>query len=97
VGLSHPILRQPRDRLINECCVLSIITVPEIAMAAQFVFGETYAPLQGYAMVALLYWGLTSTVSDAHLLVSAAAAKDRRDSSLPTRFSRHVLFTKTEA
>jgi His/Glu/Gln/Arg/opine family amino acid ABC transporter permease subunit len=84
--------------LIKECSVLSIITVPEIAMAAQFVIGETYAPLQGYAMVAVLYWGLTSTVS---ALISSFLLLQRRIVAAPLRLQpgppAPVPFTKTEA
>ena len=84
--------------LIKECSVLSIITVPEIAMAAQFVIGETYAPLQGYAMVAVLYWGLTSAVS---ALISSFLLLQRRIDAATLRYqpgsADRVRFTKTEA
>jgi polar amino acid transport system permease protein len=61
-GYLLPALTNHATGLLKECSVLSIITVPEVAQAAQFVIGETFAPTEGYLMVALLYWGLTSAV-----------------------------------
>jgi len=43
--------------------VLSVITVSEVAMAAQFVIGETFSPTETYLMIALLYWALTGAVT----------------------------------
>jgi ABC-type amino acid transport system permease subunit len=39
------------------------MTVPEVAMAAQFFIGETFSPIEGYFMVSMLYWALTGAVS----------------------------------
>jgi His/Glu/Gln/Arg/opine family amino acid ABC transporter permease subunit len=64
-GYLLPSLANQATGLIKECSVLSVITVPEIAMAAQFVIGETFAPTETYAMVALLYWALTGLVTGA--------------------------------
>ncbi|HKV43105.1 MAG TPA: amino acid ABC transporter permease [bacterium] len=49
--------------LIKDSSVLSIITVPELTMATQNVLGTTFAPVEAFSMVALLYWLLTSTVA----------------------------------
>jgi len=49
--------------LIKDSSVLSIITVPELTMATQTVLGTTFAPVEAYSMVALLYWGLTAAVA----------------------------------
>ncbi len=80
--------------LIKECSVLSIITVPEIAMAAQFVIGETFAPLQGYAMVSVLYWALTSAVQRFHRASrDAAAAPPQRHTIVRAHLERpHDLY-----
>jgi His/Glu/Gln/Arg/opine family amino acid ABC transporter permease subunit len=62
-GYLIPTLTNQSTGVIKECSVLSVITVPEVAMAAQFVIGETFSPTESYVMVALLYWALTSAVT----------------------------------
>lgn len=49
--------------VIKDSSVLSIITVPELTMATQRVLGTTFAPVEAYSMVAVLYWLLTSLVA----------------------------------
>jgi polar amino acid transport system permease protein len=49
--------------LIKDSSVLSIITVPELTMATQTVLGTTFAPVEAFSMVALLYWALTASVA----------------------------------
>ena len=82
-GYLIPALANQATGVIKECAVLSVITVPEVAMAAQFVIGETFAPAETYAMVALLYWGLTSTVTGtmavAERLLTSRPARDDRN------------------
>jgi polar amino acid transport system permease protein len=51
--------------LIKDSSVLSIITVPELTMATQTVLGTTFAPVEAYSVVALLYWALTASVAAA--------------------------------
>jgi His/Glu/Gln/Arg/opine family amino acid ABC transporter permease subunit len=63
IGYLIPSLTNHFTGLIKECSVLSVITVPELAMAAQWVIGETFAPIEGYLMVSLLYWALTGAAS----------------------------------
>jgi His/Glu/Gln/Arg/opine family amino acid ABC transporter permease subunit len=62
-GYLIPSITNQATGLIKECSVLSVITVPEIAMAAQFVIGETFSPTETYVMIALLYWMLTGAVT----------------------------------
>jgi ABC-type amino acid transport system permease subunit len=62
-GYLIPSLTNQCTGLIKECSVLSVITVPEVAMAAQFFIGETFSPIEGYFMVSMLYWALTGAVS----------------------------------
>jgi His/Glu/Gln/Arg/opine family amino acid ABC transporter permease subunit len=62
-GYLIPSLTNQATGLIKECSVLSVITVPEVAMAAQFVIGETFSPTETYVMIALLYWALTGAVT----------------------------------
>jgi His/Glu/Gln/Arg/opine family amino acid ABC transporter permease subunit len=62
-GYLIPSLTNQFTGLIKECSVLSVISVPEVAMMAQWVIGETFAPIEGYFMVSILYWGLTGAVS----------------------------------
>ena len=49
--------------LIKDSSVLSIITVPELTMATQTVLGTTFAPVEAFSMVALIYWALTAAVA----------------------------------
>jgi His/Glu/Gln/Arg/opine family amino acid ABC transporter permease subunit len=49
--------------VIKDSAALSVITVPELSMAAQVVLGVSFSPVETYVMVALLYWALTACVS----------------------------------
>jgi His/Glu/Gln/Arg/opine family amino acid ABC transporter permease subunit len=62
-GYLIPSLTNQATGLVKECSVLSVITVPEVAMAAQFVIGETFSPTETYLMIALLYWALTGALT----------------------------------
>jgi len=77
-GYLIPSLANQAAGVIKECAVLSVITVPEVAMAAQFVIGETFAPAETYAMVAVLYWALTSAVTGLIGLAKVWLTKRRR-------------------
>jgi len=77
-GYLIPSLANQATGIIKECSVLSVITVPEVAMAAQFVIGETFAPAETYAMAAVLYWALTSTVTGLMSLANLWLTKRRR-------------------
>ena len=52
--------------LIKESAILSAITVPELTYMAQDIIGRTFAPVEIFTAIALLYWALT-------VLVAAAA------------------------
>jgi His/Glu/Gln/Arg/opine family amino acid ABC transporter permease subunit len=49
--------------LVKESSVLSIITVPELTMASSLVLGRTFAAVEAYSVVALLYWALTLAIA----------------------------------
>lgn len=51
--------------LIKESSVLSIITVPELTMATSVVLGATFAAVEAYTVVALLYWLPTAAAAAA--------------------------------
>lgn len=42
--------------VVKDSAILSVITVPELAMAAQVVVGETFGAAEVFAVSALLYW-----------------------------------------
>lgn len=63
MGYLLPALTNQMIGVIKDSAVLSVITVPEMAMAAQQVLGETFAPVESYVMVAVLYWALTAAVA----------------------------------
>ncbi|MBV9782823.1 MAG: amino acid ABC transporter permease [Acidisphaera sp.] len=58
-----PALTNQMIGIVKDSAVLSVITTPELTMAAQQVLGETFAPVESYAVVALLYWLLTSMIA----------------------------------
>ena len=63
MGYLLPTLTNQMIGIIKDSAVLSVITVPDMAMAAQQVLGETFAPVESYVMVAVLYWVLTAAVA----------------------------------
>jgi polar amino acid transport system permease protein len=63
LGYLLPSLTNQIIGVIKESAILSVITVPEMALAGQVVLGESFSPVETYVMVALLYWGLTATVA----------------------------------
>lgn len=58
-----PALTNQMIGVVKDSAVLSVITTPELTMAAQQVLGETFAPVESYTVVALLYWLLTSMIA----------------------------------
>lgn len=60
VGYVLPASTNLTITLIKESAALSIITVGELTYMAQDVIGRTYAPAEVFALLALLYWGLTA-------------------------------------
>lgn len=63
LGYLLPSLTNQMIGVIKDSAVLSVITVPELAMAAQVVLGVSFSPVETYLMVALFYWGLTAVVA----------------------------------
>ena len=59
-----PILLPPATGLliglIKDSALLSVVSVPEFMFAARQAISETYAPLEIYAAVALVYWVLNT-------------------------------------
>lgn len=48
--------------LIKDSALLSVVSVPEFMYAAKQAISETYAPLEIYLVVALIYWLLSSVI-----------------------------------
>ena len=46
--------------IIKESSVLSIITIAELTYYSQFVIGKTYAPVEIFSLVGLIYWVITT-------------------------------------
>jgi polar amino acid transport system permease protein len=67
LGYLIPALTNQMIGVIKESAVLSVITVPELTMAAQFVLGNSFSPVETFVMVALLYWALTASLASAML------------------------------
>ena len=49
--------------LVKDSALLSVISVHEFMFAAKEVVSDTYAPLEVYFVVALVYWGTTSLIA----------------------------------
>lgn len=49
--------------LIKETALLSVITVPELTYMAQIMISEAFAPVEGFTVIALIYWGLNSVIA----------------------------------
>ena len=63
IGYLIPVLTNLIIGLIKDSAALSIITVPELSMAAQRVVGTTFRPIETYVFVAVVYWLMTSSVA----------------------------------
>lgn len=49
--------------LIKESAILSAITVPELTYQAQVIIGRTFAPVEAFTAIGLMYWALNSLVA----------------------------------
>jgi len=65
LGYLIPSLTNQMIGVIKESAILSVITVPEMTMAAQVVLGISFSPVETYTLVAVFYWGLTATLAAA--------------------------------
>jgi His/Glu/Gln/Arg/opine family amino acid ABC transporter permease subunit len=63
LGYLLPALTNQVIGAIKDSAVLSVITAPELSMAAQMVLGESFSPIETYAMVATIYWALIAAVA----------------------------------
>ena len=48
--------------LVKDSALLSVISVHEFMFAAKAVVSDTYAPLEVYFVVAMVYWAVTSVI-----------------------------------
>jgi polar amino acid transport system permease protein len=64
-GLLIPSLTNQTVGLIKDSAALSVITVPEMAMAAQIIVGDTFSPVEIYVTITTLYWLLITVVIQA--------------------------------
>lgn len=65
VGYVLPAATNLTITLIKESAALSIITVGELTYMSQDVIGRTFAPVEVFTLIALVYWGLTATLAAA--------------------------------
>ena len=63
MALVLPPITNQAISLIKELAVLSVITVPELTFRTTRVVTETFAVVEPYLMLALLYWILTSAIA----------------------------------
>jgi polar amino acid transport system permease protein len=62
-GFLLPSLTNQVVGLIKESAALSVITVPELALAAQVIVGDTFSPVETYVAVTTLYWLLITALT----------------------------------
>src|SRR4051812_40108330 len=84
LGYVLPSITNQMIGVIKDSAALSVITVPELSMAAQIVLGESFSPVETYLMVTLLYWGPDGARCRRHDVPGAA----RRDQSFATSRGR---------
>jgi His/Glu/Gln/Arg/opine family amino acid ABC transporter permease subunit len=72
IGYILPAATNLTISLIKESAVLSVITVSEMTYMAQNVIGKTFAPVEVFAFLALVYWALTA------ILAAFSSAMERR-------------------
>lgn len=63
LGYLIPPLTNIGITLIKDSSVLAIITVAELTYCGQFVIGKTFAPVEIFSMIALIYWIITALFS----------------------------------
>lgn len=63
VGYVLPAATNLTITLIKESAALSIITVGELTYMSQDVIGRTFAPVEVFTLIALLYWGLNALLA----------------------------------
>jgi His/Glu/Gln/Arg/opine family amino acid ABC transporter permease subunit len=65
VGYVLPAATNLTITLIKESAALSIITVGELTYMSQDVIGRTFAPVEVFTLIALIYWGLNALLAQA--------------------------------
>jgi polar amino acid transport system permease protein len=63
MALVLPPITNQAISLIKESAVLSVITVPELTFRTTRMVTETFAVVEPYLMLAMLYWILTSAIA----------------------------------
>lgn len=63
LGYLVPSLTNQFIGIVKESSVLSIITVSELTMASSIVLGQTFAAVEAYSVVAVLYWGVAVAIA----------------------------------
>jgi polar amino acid transport system permease protein len=77
--------------MIKESSVISSITVAELTFQGLVVQGNTFAPFEVFAAVALLYWGITSVFALPAQLLEKRIRKDHSGHGLTPLVARYLL------
>ncbi|MDJ0950301.1 MAG: amino acid ABC transporter permease [Alphaproteobacteria bacterium] len=79
--------------LIKESAVLSVITVAELTYMSQFIIGRTFAPVEVFTAISLLYWGFTGLVAGLMSVLERRATRFARlsETTGPLRRGRRGL------
>jgi polar amino acid transport system permease protein len=78
LGYLIPSLTNQVIGVIKDSAILSVITVPELAMAGQVVLGVSFSPVETYVMIAIIYWLLTAAVAAAMMRLERRVVSSAR-------------------
>ena len=87
IGYVLPAATNLTITLIKESAALSIITVGELTYMSQDVIGRTFAPVEVFTLIALIYWGLNSLLAQFAAWLEKVLQPQMGLARVPTRSS----------
>lgn len=87
IGYVLPAATNLTITLIKESAALSIITVGELTYMSQDVIGRTFAPVEVFTLIALVYWGLNALLAQVAAWLEKALQPQLGFTRAPTRSS----------
>lgn len=87
IGYVLPAATNLTITLIKESAALSIITVGELTYMSQDVIGRTFAPVEVFTLIALVYWGLNALLAQIAAWLEKALQPQLGLTRAPTRSS----------
>jgi His/Glu/Gln/Arg/opine family amino acid ABC transporter permease subunit len=87
IGYVLPAATNLTITLIKESAALSIITVGELTYMSQDVIGRTFAPVEVFTLIALVYWGLNALLAQVAAWLEKVLQPQLELTRAPTRSS----------